>query len=322
MKILECKLKVIELGHSLVKHGLIARTWGNISVRVDKDSFVITPSGKAYETLTPDDIVHVNIKDLKHSGAVKPSSEKGIHAAVYDMKPNMNCVIHTHQKYASALSATQLKEVPLEYMVPCATYGLPGTKKLKDNVASALIVAKHAVIMKFHGALTFAITADEALEIAINLEVMSKNYIEKWLRKTDHPVNDALKALNQRTDYNGELTVKDNWVTTPEVVALSHAKMDLKPLLDDFAQLTGTKAKCVEDESHIKSDPVTLVKGKGAYLQGSTDDVTALKIVTEKAAMAYVTASLFGKVRPIPYVERILMRLVYKYKYSKQKGGS
>ena len=97
-------------------------------------------------------------------------------------------------------------------------------------------MAKHAVIMKFHGALTFGITADEALEIAISLEVMSKNYIEKWLRKTDHPVNDALKALNQRTDYNGELAVKDNWVTTPEVVALSYAKMDLKPLLDDFAQ--------------------------------------------------------------------------------------
>ncbi|MBR2893750.1 MAG: class II aldolase/adducin family protein, partial [Clostridia bacterium] len=104
MDILEAKEIVIKAGHELLKAGLIVRTWGNISCRIDDKSFVITPSGKAYDTLTPDDIVLVNIADLSYDGDVKPSSEKGIHASCYELRPDMNFVIHTHQKNASVVS--------------------------------------------------------------------------------------------------------------------------------------------------------------------------------------------------------------------------
>ena len=61
MDILEAKKIVVEAGKQLVSTGLIARTWGNVSYRIDDKQFVITPSGKAYEGLTPDDIVLVNM---------------------------------------------------------------------------------------------------------------------------------------------------------------------------------------------------------------------------------------------------------------------
>lgn len=106
MDILQAKKEVIAAGLRLVEKGLIARTWGNVSCRVDENSFVITPSGKPYEGLTPDDIVEVKIDTLSYEGNVKPSSEKGVHAEVYKAHPEAGFVIHTHQKFASIISAT------------------------------------------------------------------------------------------------------------------------------------------------------------------------------------------------------------------------
>ena len=40
----------------LVDSGLIARTWGNVSIRLSKDLLLITPSGRAYETLEASDL--------------------------------------------------------------------------------------------------------------------------------------------------------------------------------------------------------------------------------------------------------------------------
>ena len=72
--------QIIEGGLRLVKEGLVARTWGNISIRVDESHMLITPSGRSYEDLTLDDIVLVNYHTSKHEGAIKPSSEKSFTA--------------------------------------------------------------------------------------------------------------------------------------------------------------------------------------------------------------------------------------------------
>ena len=77
----EAKKLVIEAGKKLIETGLIARTWGNVSARISDTQFVITPSGRAYETLTPDELVVVNIEDCSYEGYIKPSSEKGVNAA-------------------------------------------------------------------------------------------------------------------------------------------------------------------------------------------------------------------------------------------------
>jgi hypothetical protein len=98
----EGKNLVVKAGLELVRSGLIARTWGNVSCRIDGETFAITPSGREYHSLTADDIVTVKIKDLSYEGSIKPSSEKGIHAAVYQLYPDMNFVIHTHQENASS----------------------------------------------------------------------------------------------------------------------------------------------------------------------------------------------------------------------------
>ena len=140
----EAKNLVIKAGKNLIEKGLIARTWGNISARISDGVFVITPSGKAYESLTPDDIVAVNISDCSCEGKIKPSSEKGVHAKVYAIHPEVNFVIHTHQSYASAISLTESREIEIKEesiigdTVPIASYGLFGSKKLIRGVERAM----------------------------------------------------------------------------------------------------------------------------------------------------------------------------------------
>ena len=73
---------VVKAGLELMESGLIARTWGNVSARISDNVFVITPSGIPYEKLIPDDIVEVTIDELEYDeNGLKPSSEKGVHAA-------------------------------------------------------------------------------------------------------------------------------------------------------------------------------------------------------------------------------------------------
>ena len=186
MDIQKAKEIVVEAGKQLVTSGLIARTWGNVSCRVDDKTFVITPSGKPYIGLTPDDIVEVAINTLEWGGNVKPSSEKGIHAEVYKAYPEAGFVIHTHQKVASAVSALSngIEKVTGEAanlignIIHLGGYGLPGTKKLKKGVTKALKLSpSKAVIMAHHGALCFGKDSDEAFEVASSLETVCADYI-------------------------------------------------------------------------------------------------------------------------------------------------
>lgn len=187
MDILTAKLSVIDAGKKLVENGLIARTWGNISCRVDCDSFAITPSGKPYETLTPEQIVLVRVSDLGWEGEVKPSGEKGVHAEVYKNRPDVEFVVHTHQTYASVLSClgadvevTDARAAAVVgNIVPMAAYGLPSTKTLINGVGEALRRADDAkaVFMSHHGALCFGTDSDKTFETAMMLEEVCERHI-------------------------------------------------------------------------------------------------------------------------------------------------
>ncbi len=192
MGVLKAKETVIEAGRRLVETGLIARTWGNVSCRINPDQFVITPSGRAYETLTPAEIVTVNIEDCSYEGDVEPSSEKGVHAEVYRQRSDVNFVIHTHQPYASAVSVLKIDfnvhdHAAAELIgrrVFSIPYGLSGTRKLRENVAAILSKTEgKAYLMVSHGALCLGEDCDEAFNVAAALEEVSDDFINRCYRK-------------------------------------------------------------------------------------------------------------------------------------------
>ena len=194
MDIQKAKEIVVEAGKQLVSSGLIARTWGNVSCRIDDKTFVITPSGRAYETLTPDEVVLVNMEDLTYEGDIKPSSEKGIHASCYLLRPDCNFVIHTHQMNASIVSAigcdiNNIEGYSKEIVgdnIPVATYGLSGTGKLRKAVVKAIErTDSKAVIMRHHGAVCLGTDYDDAFKVANEVEKVCEQYVfAKYTEKT------------------------------------------------------------------------------------------------------------------------------------------
>ena len=177
--------EIIEGGLRLVKEGLVARTWGNISIRVDETYMLITPSGRTYEDLTPHDIVLVNYHTSKHEGDIKPSSEKELHCEIYRTRKKINAVIHTHQMNASTVAAAH-REVPpiLDDMaqiigpsVRVADYALPSTKKITKKTVKAL-KGRNAALMANHGAVCVGRDLEEAFVVCQVLEKACKAFIE------------------------------------------------------------------------------------------------------------------------------------------------
>lgn len=205
MDIMQAKELVIRAGKELVASGLIARTWGNISCRISDTQFVITPSGRAYEDLTPDTIVLVNIEDCTYDGEIKPSSEKGIHAACYKLRPEVNFVIHTHQINASIVSALGMdinnvsgenKDV-IGDNVPIASYGLPGTGKLRQGVIDAITRSdSKAAVMAHHGAVCMGVDYDDAFNVAMRLEDVCEQFVKDKYESLTGVVANGLSAIN------------------------------------------------------------------------------------------------------------------------------
>ena len=90
--LLKAKEEIISVGRQLHDKGLLVRTWGNISSRIDESHFLITPSGIRYEDLTPERIVTVNMQDLSFEGKTVPSSEKAVHAVCYQERKNVQFI--------------------------------------------------------------------------------------------------------------------------------------------------------------------------------------------------------------------------------------
>jgi len=370
MTIADAKNTVVLAGKKLVEAGLIARTWGNVSCRISESHFVITPSGRDYLSLTPEDIVEVAISDCSYTGDVKPSSEKGVHALVYKLHPEMNFVIHTHQDNASAISAAPVDSIKvseesfpsLHGEVLCAAYGLPGTKKLRRNVEKALISSKgNAVIMKNHGALCFGPDYEEAfktsheLEMACELVIKEQFYsisnqscadmidISEYalskmtgrqvvVNKTISPIPmDSERGAEKHSEIHKEIYNSNTEINhilhskSLATLAVSCAGIRPKPLLDDFAQIAGVGVDNVDIDpykilSALKGSSAVLIRNNGALCCGSSrSDAEALSMVLEKNCMAYISAALYGKIKPINRLECHLMRFVYKKKYSKLK---
>lgn len=339
----EAKDFVIKAGLELLRTGLVSRTWGNISARISDCQFVITPSGRAYDTLTQEDIVVVNIADASYEGKIKPSGEKGVHAAVYQMRPGVNFVIHTHQQYASALSILQecipvredADKTVLGNVIPCAEYGMYATKRLADAIKQQL--KEHelckTVLMRYHGAVCMGMDYGEAFQSAYILEKVCKKEYEsrcsvmKETEAADIPepyaVEDALREILYRAYGTKEVI----WMQTPFILKVSEMGKTQRPYLDDSAQIAGTSVRCIlpEDDTSkllraLKGRNAVFIKGVGALCTGiDKSEAEAVGIVLEKACMAAYLAYKTKKTAPLNPISAYKDRKGYVFHYSKLK---
>ena len=159
---------------------LFSGTSGNLSVRTG-DGMLITPTSVRYETLRPEDIVHLGLDGTVLEGSLAPSSEWRMHAEIYSRFPEIKAVVHTHSPCATAFAAAG-KPIPacliemrffLGGDVPCAAYAAPGTREVGIRCCEAL-PGRGGCLMANHGALAVGKDLDEALLRAEYIEDAAK----------------------------------------------------------------------------------------------------------------------------------------------------
>lgn len=346
----EARKLVIEAGLRLLENKLIARTWGNISARISDDEFIITPSGKAYDRLSPSDLVRVRISDCSYSGSIKPSSEKGVHAAAYSLRSHVGFIIHTHQYYASVVAA----ECRSISAAPCADYALPGTAKLRRCVEACIRSNpyENMFLMARHGTLILGSNMEEAFSRAESLEKISRRLVEG---RAGIPDREAASDFDT-SKINIKALPFIKVVSDPYIMECCEKGKTVGSYIDDFAQIVGPDMQVVSTDEWAAERallgystnqapkgffgklPMTgaldrmggqqpalnstigrnavLVRGVGAVCAGKTKaDAEAIAMIVSKncAAACYVKYA-----RPLGIVDARLQRTIYLTKYSKQ----
>lgn len=182
----EEKQKVAEICQILLERGYLKSTEGNISVRVSgKPAFAITPSSYDYALMKVDDICVLNFDLTQQEGERKPSIESAMHAAVYQTRPDVHTIIHTHQPYASALGIID-KPIPhlfdeqvrfLGRSVEIIPYAPSGTSFLKKNVRKKIKNGNNAFILQNHGVLVFGVDTQRVIHNMALLEKCALVYL-------------------------------------------------------------------------------------------------------------------------------------------------
>ncbi len=179
---------VVDAAQKMLNLGLVAATSGNVSVYLGEENdsrlLAITPMSMPYQGMKADDTVVINFEGDVIEGNGNPSSESMTHIAVYDARPDVKSVIHTHSVYASILAVTGTDLPPIldelvTYLggpIKVAEYGFSGTQELGENACAAL-EDRNAVIVRNHGALCVGRTVDEALRSCELLERAAKVYV-------------------------------------------------------------------------------------------------------------------------------------------------
>ena len=161
----EIKKQICEIGKRIYNKGMVASNDGNISVKLNDNEFLCTPTGVSKGFMTPEYICKVDAqgKVIQANAGFKPSSEIKMHMRVYRERPDVTSVVHAHPLYATsfAIAGIPLTEPIMPEAVialgcvPIAEYGTPSTEEIPDAISKYL---QHydAVLLANHGALSFS----------------------------------------------------------------------------------------------------------------------------------------------------------------------
>ena len=172
----DLRRSLARFGRWLYRLGYMPGTSGNLSVRLDEERLLATPTGVSKYMLRASDVVIIDYKGRQLSGSKKVTSEIGMHLAVYQRRDDVQAVIHSHPPIATAFacSGRGLEEVLCQEAamalgrVPLADYATTGTDEVAASLAP-LIAGHEAILMANHGAVTFG---DSLLSAFLKMETV------------------------------------------------------------------------------------------------------------------------------------------------------
>ena len=175
--------QLIEYGKDLVKKDLSYGSWGNLSVKLNDDEMLITPSSMDYFEIKIEDIVRVNIHTLEYGDQRMPSSEAPMHAMIYRKLSDASAIIHTHSNGISVFAACEagfaIEEPALKELIGdvlLTKHAPAGTDALADNVCDAL-ANTHACVIPHHGAVFYGPSLEVVFAVSEAVEMRARNLL-------------------------------------------------------------------------------------------------------------------------------------------------
>ena len=178
--------KIAQFGKKMLNERLVKGTGGNISIYSRESGLMaISPSGKDYLQIEPEDVVVTDLDGNTKEGELKPSSEHKMHAIFYKKRKDVNSVVHTHSLNAAALSCMRKDLPPIYYLqiiagkgpIRCSDYALTGSSELAQNAFDAM-GEQNGALLANHGVITAGLTLEIAYYMAEQIEFASELFMK------------------------------------------------------------------------------------------------------------------------------------------------
>ncbi len=204
--------EIIRCGTLLHTSGFIAATDGNLSVRLDENRVLVTPTGMSKGMMKTSDLVIVDMEGRKLKGRREVTSEIGMHLLIYRMRPDVNAVVHAHPRTATGFAAAGMAlnqplvcEVVIGLgQIPLAPYGTPGTAELAETL-KPLIPDFDAILMANHGVVAYGADLQSAYMKMETVEHFAQITLVTHLLGRQQPLecSHLEKLLALRNQYMG-----------------------------------------------------------------------------------------------------------------------
>jgi L-fuculose-phosphate aldolase len=213
--------------------GYVASTDGNLSVRLDPETVLCTPTGLSKGMMEPEDLVVVDMKGRKVIGRREVSSEIGMHMLIYKLRPDAHGVVHAHPTTATGYAAAGLplnqalvSEIVLALgCIPLARYATPGTTELVDALAP-LVPQYDAILMANHGVVTYGEDLARAYMKMEMVEHFAKIALVTHLLGRQQLLSQEQvgKLIDARERYGERITISREELASIVEDALRHTK--------------------------------------------------------------------------------------------------
>jgi L-fuculose-phosphate aldolase len=167
----ELRQDMVLFGKLLHRLGFMPGTSGNLSIRLDRDRLLVTPTSMSKFLLTREDMVIVDLDGRQLEGSRNVTSELSMHLAVYHHRDDVGAVVHSHPPIATAFACAGrgLEEMLCQEavmtlgVVPLAAYATTGTSEVAASLVPFLPF-HDAILMANHGAVAYGSTLLEAFQ--------------------------------------------------------------------------------------------------------------------------------------------------------------
>ena len=177
----QAKRDLINACQILYRQGYLTSMDGNLSLRLEEDSILTTPTGRNKGWIREEDLVLCDLRGNSFDKSKRPSTELKMHLKVYEQRPEVKAVVHCHPVFATVYAASDrnldgcylTESIVAIGSVPKAELAVPSTEEIPNSIAP-LIDQNDMILLSNHGALAYGVDLETAVSRIEALEHFAK----------------------------------------------------------------------------------------------------------------------------------------------------